>query len=63
MTVEVLSAPVIDRGRPRIGVPCGDLDITQRDAGVEGRMMKAERSMCGWTEPRLARLPMDWTQR
>jgi hypothetical protein len=37
MPVEVLSAPVIDRGRPRIGVSGGDLDITQRDAGIQRR--------------------------
>lgn len=35
VTVEVLPAPVVDRGRARVGVACRDLHVTERDTGVE----------------------------
>ena len=35
MSVEVLTSSVIDRRRPRIGMSGGDLDIAQRNTGVE----------------------------
>jgi hypothetical protein len=41
MTVEVLPAPVVDRGRPRIGVPRRELDITERDSRIEGSHYKS----------------------
>ena len=37
MAVGVLPSAVIDGGGPRIGVPCGDLDVTQRYPGIESR--------------------------
>jgi len=33
--VEVLAGPVIAHGRARIGVPGGDLDITQANPGIQ----------------------------
>jgi len=36
VTVVVLAAPVLDRGRARIGMARGDLDVAKRDAGVQG---------------------------
>jgi len=36
MAVEVLAAPVVDRGRSGVGVASGDLHVAQGDAGVEG---------------------------
>ena len=34
--VEVLPAPVVDGGGPRVGVAGGDLDVAEGDPGVEG---------------------------
>ena len=36
VAVEVLAAPVVDGCGAGVGVTGGDLDISQRDAGVEG---------------------------
>ena len=36
VAVEVLAAPVVDRGGAGVGVAGGDLDVSQRHAGVEG---------------------------
>lgn len=36
VAVEVLAASVVDRGRPRVGVPGGDLHISEWDACVKG---------------------------
>ena len=39
-------------------MPGGDLDVTQRTPASSAAMMKAARSMWGWTIPSPARLPM-----
>jgi hypothetical protein len=36
VAVEVLAAPVIDGGGSAVGVTGGDLNVSQRDAGIEG---------------------------
>src|SRR3954452_5606230 len=36
VAVEVLSPPVVDGGGPGVGVAGGDLDVSERYAGVEG---------------------------
>jgi hypothetical protein len=36
VTVEVLAPAVIHRGRPRVGVPGGELDVSEGDPGVGG---------------------------
>ena len=61
--VKVLPAAVVDRGGSRIGVSGGDLHIAQRHASVKAAMMNPARSMCGWTTPSPARLPIERTQR
>jgi len=35
VTVEIFAAPVVDRGRAWVGVTCSELDIAERDTGVE----------------------------
>ena len=47
LLVEVLASVVVDCGGSRLGVTSGDLDLPQRDAGIEARMMNPARSMCG----------------
>jgi hypothetical protein len=45
VAVEVLAASVVDRGRPRVGVPGGDLHISEWDAASRAAMMNAALSM------------------
>jgi hypothetical protein len=61
MAVEVLAAAVVDR-RPRVGMTSRELDIAQRNTGVEGG--HDERSPKHvWMDSPPARLPMERTQR
>ena len=64
MAVEVLPPAVVDGRGPRVGVAGGELDVTQRHSGVEGRRDEGRSgSMWGWTIPSPALLPILRTQR
>ena len=46
--VEVAAGPVIPGRHPGVAVPCGDLDIAQRDTCVKAEVMtQAFLSKCG----------------
>jgi hypothetical protein len=45
VAVEVLASPVVDGRRSGVGVTGGDLDVSQRNAGVEAAMMNAALNM------------------
>jgi hypothetical protein len=47
VAVQVLAGPVIPHGRARVGVPGGDLDIPQVDAGIKLVVTNVWRSMWG----------------
>jgi hypothetical protein len=51
MTVEVLPPAVIDGPRPRIGVACCDLDVTQRHPRVECRHDESSSEHVGMDNP------------
>ena len=37
VAIEVLAAPVVDRGRARVGMASSDLHVPQRHTGIERR--------------------------
>jgi len=47
VAVQVLAGPVVAHGGARVGVPGGDLDVAQVDAGVETGRDKCVTLMSG----------------